>query len=72
MHEHNHSMMSHDEMDHMSHESMPGMGHMAHMGNLKVKFFWSLVLAIPIIILSPMMGMELPFNLHFQDLIGLF
>lgn len=65
MHEHNHSMMSHDEMDHMSHESMPGMGHMAHMGNLKVKFFWSLVLAIPIIILSPMMGMELPFQFTF-------
>ena len=36
-----------------------------HMGNFKQKFWLSLVLAIPIILLSPMMGMELPFQFTF-------
>ncbi|TFU88848.1 copper-translocating P-type ATPase [Dysgonomonas mossii] len=41
-------------------------GHMIHMGNLKYKFWISLVLAIPIILLSPMMGMQLPFSVSFE------
>ena len=40
-------------------------GHMMHMGNLKQKFWVSLILTIPIIIMSPMMGMKLPFQITF-------
>lgn len=53
--------MSHD-MSGMDHNSM---GHMGHMGNLKQKFFVSLVMSIPILILSPMMGIKLPFQFTF-------
>jgi Cu2+-exporting ATPase len=42
-----------------------GAGHISHMGNLKRKFWISLILAIPIILLSPMMGMSLPFQFSF-------
>ena len=49
-------------MSSMNHSHMSGM---SHMGNLKRKFIISLVLAIPIIILSPMMGITLPFQLTF-------
>ncbi|AQY51163.1 copper-transporting ATPase CopB [Listeria weihenstephanensis FSL R9-0317] len=52
----------HEKMDHSEHE---GMDHSMHMGNLKQKFFVSLILAIPIILLSPMMGMSLPFQFTF-------
>ena len=45
-------------------ESM-GMDHSMHMGNFKQKFWLSLVLSIPIIVLSPMMGMQLPFQFTF-------
>lgn len=41
------------------------MNHMGHMGNLKRKFFVSLALAIPIVVLSPMMGIRLPFQFTF-------
>ncbi|CAI2683152.1 Copper-exporting P-type ATPase B [Apilactobacillus kunkeei] len=50
--------MGHGGMDH------GGMGHM-HMGNLKLKFLISLILTIPIIIMSPMMGMKMPFQVTF-------
>ncbi|RQM98926.1 copper-translocating P-type ATPase [Staphylococcus warneri] len=36
-----------------------------HHGNFKVKFFVSLIFAIPIILLSPMMGVNLPFQFTF-------
>lgn len=55
----NHSGMDHDSMDH------GGMTGMAHMGNLKRKFWVSLALTVPIIVLSPMMGMSLPFQFSF-------
>ncbi len=66
--------MHHDgmNMDHcgMSHDGMNmnhgGMHHMHHMGNLKRKFWISLILTIPIIIMSPMMGMKMPFQLTFN------
>lgn len=60
-HEMSHGMEGHDhhEMDH------GGMDHSMHMGNFKQKFWLSLVLAIPIIVLSPMMGMQLPFQVTF-------
>lgn len=76
----NHRDMHHDmgNMDHshMGHMNMSGMdmghggmnhgsmGHM-HMGNLKLKFWISLILTIPIIIMSPMMGMKMPFQVTF-------
>ncbi|VDG21335.1 heavy metal translocating P-type ATPase [Lactiplantibacillus mudanjiangensis] len=57
--DHDHQMMAHDDMD-------MGNGQMMHMGNLKRKFWVSLVLTLPIILMSPMMGMRLPFQLIFQ------
>lgn len=57
-----HSSMDHMNMDHQDHGSMD---HSMHMGNLKQKFFVSLILAIPIILLSPMMGLDLPFQFEF-------
>nr|WP_241772091.1 heavy metal translocating P-type ATPase [Apilactobacillus kunkeei] len=50
--------MGHGGMDHGN------MGHM-HMGNLKLKFWISLILTIPIIVMSPMMGMKMPFQVTF-------
>ena len=58
----NHAMMDHDHMDH---GSMGGMDHSMHMGNFKQKFWLSLILAIPIILFSPMMGMEFSFQITF-------
>nr|WP_269768795.1 copper/silver-translocating P-type ATPase CopB [Enterococcus durans] len=58
----NHGMMDHDHMDH---GNMGGMDHSMHMGNFKQKFWLSLILAIPIILFSPMMGMEFPFQITF-------
>ena len=66
MHHDMHHDMSHKghNMNHMDHE-MSGMDHSMHMGNFKQKFWLSLVLAIPIILLSPMMGVNLPFQFTF-------
>ncbi|MDR1699381.1 MAG: copper-translocating P-type ATPase [Prevotellaceae bacterium] len=38
---------------------------MAHMGNLKQKFWVSLIITIPIVMLSSMMGLKLPFQFSF-------
>lgn len=69
---HNHREMEHDHMRHkgmnhegMDHGSMEGMDHSMHMGNFKQKFWLSLILAIPIILFSPMMGMEFTFQITF-------
>ncbi|HHP2682121.1 TPA: heavy metal translocating P-type ATPase, partial [Enterococcus faecium] len=78
---HDHSQMDHSmhmghnhgdiadskEMDHsmhMDHEH-GGMDHSMHMGNFKQKFWLSLILTIPVILFSPMMGMEFPFQITF-------
>ncbi|EOA8345135.1 copper/silver-translocating P-type ATPase CopB [Enterococcus hirae] len=66
----NHSHMDHEDMSgmnhsHMGHENMGGMDHSMHMGNFKQKFWLSLILAIPIILFSPMMGMSFPFQVTF-------
>ncbi|QQK08842.1 heavy metal translocating P-type ATPase [Miniphocaeibacter halophilus] len=53
----------HLEHNHSQHSSMD---HSMHMGNLKIKFFISLILTIPIIFLSPMMGLNLPFQFTFN------
>ena len=66
--EHNHqNHMNHsNHMHHDNHESHNHhSGHAHHHGNFKVKFFVSLILAIPIILLSPMMGVNLPFQFTF-------
>lgn len=47
-----------------SHMMMHG-GHMMDMGDLRQKFWISLVLAIPVFILSPFMGLNLPFQVQF-------
>lgn len=58
--------MNDDMMDmNMDHDTMNHGGHMMHMGNLKQKFWVSLILTIPIILMSPMMGMDLPFQFSF-------
>lgn len=75
-HQTDHSHMNHSHMDmdygetmnHSSHMDMDHgeiMDHSSHMGNLKTKFIVSLFLAIPILLLSPMMGVTLPFQFEF-------
>ncbi|HIW20939.1 MAG TPA: copper-translocating P-type ATPase, partial [Candidatus Dorea intestinavium] len=56
----------HDHTSHHEHNEHSGMDHSMHMGNLKLKFFVSLVLSLPIILFSPMMGMKLPFQISFS------
>ena len=65
--EHNHqNHMNHsNHMHHDNHASHHHSGHAHHHGNFKVKFFVSLIFAIPIILLSPMMGVNLPFQFTF-------
>ena len=58
----NHSnQMHHDNHESHNHHS----GHAHHHGNFKVKFFVSLIFGIPIILLSPLMGVNLPFQFTF-------
>lgn len=58
----NHSnQMHHDNHESHNHHS----GHAHHHGNFKAKFFVSLIFAIPIILLSPLMGVNLPFQFTF-------
>nr|WP_269147724.1 copper-translocating P-type ATPase [Apilactobacillus ozensis] len=63
--------MNHCDMESMHHDMsnhgdmMMHGGHMMHMGNLKRKFWVSLILMIPILLMSPMMGMRLPFQITF-------
>ncbi|MCD5219508.1 copper/silver-translocating P-type ATPase CopB [Enterococcus faecium] len=65
---HNHGYIANSkQMDHSMHmdHDHGGMDHSMHMGNFKQKFWLSLILAIPIILFSPMMGMEFPFQVTF-------
>lgn len=59
----NHSNQMHHD-NHASHHHHHS-GHAHHHGNFKVKFFVSLIFAIPIILLSPLMGVNLPFQFTF-------
>ena len=62
---HEHQMHEgHHTHHHEEHEMHEHHGH--HHGNFKRKFFISLLFAIPIIILSPMMGIKLPFQFSFN------
>lgn len=64
----NHDMHNMDDMNMgdmgNGHMMMHG-GHMMDMGDLRKKFWISLVLAIPVFILSPFMGLHLPFQFQF-------
>lgn len=62
----NHEHHSHEGMDHSQHHGAhEEMDHSMHHGNFKQKFWLSLVLAIPILFISPMMGVDLPFQFQF-------
>nr|AVP80601.1 ATPase [Staphylococcus epidermidis] len=65
--EHNHQnhMNYSNQMHHDNHASHHHSGHAHHHGNFKVKFFVSLIFAIPIILLSPLIGVNLPFQFTF-------
>lgn len=56
---------SNHNMSHMKMNHGVGGHMMMDMGDLKRRFWISLILTIPIILLSPMMGMDLPFQIHF-------
>lgn len=70
---HSHKM-KHDssmQMDHGQQMSMGGSdmmmhgNHMMHMGNLKQKFWISVILSLPILFMAPAMGVHLPFQFSF-------
>lgn len=58
----------HDSMHMHEHHNMHHQNHMGHHhhGDFKKKFLISLIFAIPIVILSPMMGLHLPFQFTFK------
>ncbi|MGW9990465.1 P-type Cu2+ transporter [Staphylococcus hominis] len=65
-HNHQNHMNHSNQMHHDNHESHNHhSGHAHHHGNFKVKFFVSLIFGIPIILLSPLMGVNLPFQFTF-------
>ncbi|MGX0081957.1 heavy metal translocating P-type ATPase [Staphylococcus hominis] len=65
-HNHQNHMNHSNHMHHDNHESHNHhSGHAHHHGNFKVKFFVSLIFGIPIILLSPLMGVNLPFQFTF-------
>ncbi|MDU2083967.1 MAG: heavy metal translocating P-type ATPase, partial [Staphylococcus epidermidis] len=64
-HNHQNHMNHSNQMHHDNHASHHHSGHAHHHGNFKVKFFVSLIFAIPIILLSPLMGVNLPFQFTF-------
>ncbi len=59
-------MMDHGQkMEMGGHDMMMHGGQMMHMGNLKQKFWVSVVLSLPILFLAPAMGVWLPFQFSF-------
>ncbi|MCT2909266.1 copper-translocating P-type ATPase [Schleiferilactobacillus harbinensis] len=65
-----HSHMDHGDMDMGGHDMMMHGGQMMHMGNLKQKFWVSVVLSLPVLLLAPIMGLNRPvfnFNSIIQD-----
>lgn len=65
MHDMKNMDMDHSTMDMSGNHMMMHGGHMMDMGDLRQKFWISLVLAIPVFILSPFMGLNLPFQIQF-------
>ena len=67
MNEHEHmNMNEHEHMNMNKQEHMAMGGHSHHAQMFKKKFIYSLFLGIPILILSPMMGINLPFTIIFK------
>ncbi|MCD2139005.1 copper-translocating P-type ATPase [Salinicoccus halitifaciens] len=74
-HKHEHHDHHHDSEDHhvghAAHDHQDGHGNHGgghehhHHGDFRKKFFVSLIFAVPIIFLAPMMGIELPFQFTF-------
>lgn len=63
-HEHDHQHHNHEHNHDHGHD---GMDHSMHgMGDLKTKFFVSLIFGLPIIFIAPMMGITLPFQFTFN------
>lgn len=60
----NHEEHQHGNHEHHNHEDHSGHGHHHH-GNFKKKFWISLILGIPIMLMVPMMGIEHPFMITF-------
>ena len=56
--DHSQMNMNHGDMDMAGTDMMMHGGSMMHMGNLKVKFWVSVVLAIPVLLLAPIMGLN--------------
>lgn len=52
--------------EHDNHESHGGHNHAHHALEYKRKFFVSLIFGIPILLMAPMMGIELPFQIQFK------
>ena len=72
-HHDDHARLNHNEhhdnsehINHHDHHAHGHMGHMEHMGNMKQKFWISLIITIPILFLSTFMGIELPFQFSFR------
>ena len=65
MNDNDHSDMDMSGMDMSGSHMMMHGGHMMDMGDLRKKFWISLVLAIPVFVLSPFMGLNLPFQVQF-------
>ncbi|HGH0721338.1 TPA: heavy metal translocating P-type ATPase [Staphylococcus pseudintermedius] len=63
--EHHHNQHMHESHHPHSHHMHHDDHAHHHHGNFKMKFFVSLIFAIPIIIFSPMMGVQLPFQFTF-------
>lgn len=59
-------MTNHEHHDHYDNHDHHSDHEHHHHGEFKVKFFVSLIFAIPIIVLSPMMGVKLPFQFTFS------
>src|SRR5699024_3341221 len=64
--EHAHENHEHHEQEGHDHHDHGGEGHHHHHGNFKELFLKSLPLGIIIMVLSPMMGITLPFQFTFQ------
>src|SRR5690554_5963519 len=66
--DHDHDLSNnngHEGNEDHKHSGHDHMGHMEHMGNLKHKFWISLIITFPILLLSSFMGIDLPFQFTF-------
>lgn len=65
-HNHGHEDHNHEEHEHHGHGAHSSTGHGHHHANFKKKFWISLILGIPIMLMVPMMGIEHPFMITFS------